>query len=278
MAVISSGKGSRSAAGSIRYVQFEKHSTNSRVTYTEGLECSPYYQDAIQDFKDVRDSFGKTGGRQAHHMVLAFSPKEEERFSKEELFQKAIDIAENTFPNHQVWLGMHDDTEHLHVHMIVNSINLESGNKLQIAGRKGMQAIMEKVQLRGREIGLDSELEVGKRKGRHGDVATHNIVERKLIEQGQSWKAEIARIAYEALQKAKSRKEFIKRCLDEGVVCTWEETRKHVTFAVEAEPDKKVRNGNLAKTFTMNEFSSKEKLEKVLSHNRTRGNDLGRGR
>lgn len=63
MAVISSGKGSRSAAGSIRYVQFEKHSTNSRVTYTDGLECSPYYQDAIQDFKDVRGSFGKTGGR-----------------------------------------------------------------------------------------------------------------------------------------------------------------------------------------------------------------------
>ena len=54
MAVISAGKGSHSAAGSIKYVQFEKKSTKPRIVFSEGIECSPYYKDAIQDFKCVR--------------------------------------------------------------------------------------------------------------------------------------------------------------------------------------------------------------------------------
>lgn len=145
MAVISAGKGSRSAAGSIKYVQFEKDSTHARIVISDGVECSPYYQDAIHDFACIRQTFNKENGRQVHHMVLAFSPEEKARFSQKELFNKSVDIAKAVFPQHQVWLGMHADTDHLHVHMIVNSVNFEAGRKLQIAGRKGMHELMEKV-------------------------------------------------------------------------------------------------------------------------------------
>lgn len=81
---------------------------------------------------------------------------------------------------------MHNDTKHLHVHIVINSINLETGNKLQIAGRKGMHDIIEKVQLKAHELGLDTTLSIGRKQYEQGHVVTHNIIEHKLIEHGKS--------------------------------------------------------------------------------------------
>ena len=268
MAVISAGKGSSSAAGSIKYVQYEKGTTNTRIIFSDGINCSPYYKDAIHDFELIRDTFQKYGGREAHHMVLAFSPSEEAKFTPKELFQKSIEIAKETFPNYQVWLGMHDDTEHLHVHIIINSINLETGNKLQIAGREGMYDIMERVQEKAHKLDLDDTLSIGRKQHEQGHVVTHNIVEHKLIEHGQSWKADIAEKVYTALEHAKSKTEFILRCNECGLICNWSNTRKHITFAYINEPLKKVRNTNLAKTFTLNNLSSKDTMQAIFRINK----------
>lgn len=268
MAVISAGKGSSSASGSIKYVQYQKNSTKSRILFSEGVECSPYYKDAIQDFTYIRDTYHKTGEREAHHMVLAYSPEEEQRFSKEELFNKAIQVAKETFPNHQVWLGMHNDTEHLHVHMIINSVNLETGKKLQIAGRKGMHEIMNKVQNICHRLDLDNTLDVGKRSQKEGQVVTKNIIEHKLIEQGKSWKADIAKRVYDALNTAESKMDFILECNERGLSCKWDDNRKHITFSYIDNPSLKVRNTNLAKTFTLNQLESKETIKKAFDINR----------
>lgn len=268
MAAISAGKGSGSASGSIKYVQYEKDSTRPRVLFSEGIECSPYYQDAIEDFAYIRDIHHKSGGREAHHMVLAYSPEEEKRFTKKELFDKAIKVSKGTFPNHQIWLGMHNDTDHLHVHMIVNSVNLETGKKLQIAGRKGMHEIMNKVQNICHSLELDNTLEVGKRSQKEGQVITHNIVEYKLIEQGKSWKADIAKRVYESLNAADSKMDFILNCNEKGVLCKWDDNRKHVTFCDMDNPSRKVRSANLAKTFTLKQLESKESMEKAFKANK----------
>ena len=88
MAVISAGKGSSSTAGSIKYVQYEKGTTNTRIIFSDGINCSPYYKDAIHDFALIRDTFQKYGGREAHHMVLAFSPSEEHTSNHSKVFQR----------------------------------------------------------------------------------------------------------------------------------------------------------------------------------------------
>lgn len=274
MAVISAGKGSSSAAGSMKYVEYEKNSSKPRVKYIEGIECSAYYQDAIEDFNHVRTVHNKHGGREAHHMVLAFSPDEEQRFSKAALFDKAVEVAKDAFPNHQVWLGMHDDTDHLHVHMIVNSVNLESGKKMQIAGRKGMHDLMERVQTKCTELGLDTGLEVGQRSQEQGRVSTHNIVEHKLIESGKSWKADVVEKVYTALQEAESKTDFILRCNERGLSCKWDDNRKNITFSYMDNPSKKVRNSNLAKTFTLDVLNTKESMQAVFQLNKERNLEM----
>lgn len=268
MAIISAGKGSHSAARSIRYVQFEKKSTNYRAIFSEGIDCSADYQAAIQDFQNVRNTYNKHGGREAHHMVISFSPEEEQRFTQESLFQKAVDIAKHTFPDYQIWLGMHDDTDHLHVHMIINSVNLNNGRKMQIAGRKGMHEIMKSVQEKCFELGLDEPGQIGKSIQEEGKVKTHNIVEYKLISKGISWKLDMAKTIYSALNNAKSKSDFIFQCNENGIFCKWDDKHKYITFSYIDDPSKKVRNSNLAKTFTLERLQSKETMQNVFDYNR----------
>lgn len=268
MAVISAGKASKSALGSMKYVEFEKHSSNHRAIFTAGIECSNYYLDASQDFQHVAHTFHKEGGRQAHHMVLAFSPEEERDFTPEQLMEKSIEVAKDVFPKHQIWLGMHDDTDHLHTHLIINAVNYETGKKLQIAGRKGMHEIMEKVQAKAQELGLDNHLEPGVKKDLNiGDIATHNTVERKILTGDNSWKKDMALTVLNALDTTTNPDEFIANCNDKGLGCSWEENRKHIVFYDLNDPHRKARASNLAKTFTLPDLTSKESLVLRLDNN-----------
>lgn len=44
---------------------------------------------------------------------------------------RAINYAENLAPNHQVAVYTHADTDHVHNHIVINSIDLETGRKYQ---------------------------------------------------------------------------------------------------------------------------------------------------
>ncbi|MGJ0271527.1 relaxase/mobilization nuclease domain-containing protein, partial [Streptococcus pyogenes] len=35
-----------------------------------------------------------------------------------------------SFPNHEIFIAIHNDKEHLHSHFIVNTVNFENGKKL----------------------------------------------------------------------------------------------------------------------------------------------------
>ena len=274
MAVISEGKASKSALGSMKYVEFEKYSTHHRAIFTVGIECSDHYLDAHQDFRNLAHAFGKEGGRQAHHMVIAFSPEEERDFTPQQLMEKSIEIAKDTFPDYQVWLGMHNDTDHLHTHLIINSVNYKTWKKLQIAGRKGMLEIMDKVQTKAHELGLDNNLEPGiKKQLAYGDIATRNAVERKVLSGDNSWKKDIAITVLESLETATSPDGFINNCNDRGLECSWEENRKHIVFYSLDTPSHKVRASNLAKTFTLPDLESKESLLQRLDNNWQKQND-----
>lgn len=269
MAVISAGKGSKGALGSLKYVVFEKKSSNIRVKLVSTINCSTHYKDAANDFKNIAAVHKKDGGREAHHMVLSFSKTETEKFNHQQLMDKAVEITTHTFPNHQVWLGLHTDTNHPHVHLIINSVNLENGKKLQIAGRKGMYEIMDKVQSKAQDLGLDTNLSVGKKKERsYGDINSRNTVELKVLNSNQSWKKDIALNVISALQKSDSTNAFIMHCANNGISCDWNPTKKHITFHLMSDPSKKVRASNLAKTFTLPELSDKDKILNRLNENR----------
>lgn len=57
-------------------------------------------------------------------------------------------------------------------------------------------------------------------------------------------------------------------CNEKGVLCKWDDNRKHVTFCYMDNPSRKVRSANLAKTFTLKQLESKESMEKAFKANK----------
>ena len=117
-------KRSASASRLVNYAE-------KRAVLKDGLNLDVNY--AKSQFKQVREVYGNQGKTQAYASRISFSPKEFD--PKNEIDQqKALDIAkevyQKTYPNQQVALYEHADTDALHIHAVVGAIDLETGRKM----------------------------------------------------------------------------------------------------------------------------------------------------
>ncbi|MGO3019271.1 MAG: relaxase/mobilization nuclease domain-containing protein, partial [Anaerococcus sp.] len=65
---------------------------------------------------------------QAHTVIQSFKPGE---VTPEQCNQIGLELAEKIAPNHQVAIYTHTDKDHYHNHIVINSIDLETGKKYQ---------------------------------------------------------------------------------------------------------------------------------------------------
>lgn len=106
-------------------------STSRAINYAEkraveksGLNCDVDY--AKSSFKASRELYGKTDGKQGHVIIQSFKPGE---VTPEQCNQLGLALAEKLAPNHQVAVYTHADTDHVHNHIVLNSIDLNTGKK-----------------------------------------------------------------------------------------------------------------------------------------------------
>ena len=106
-------------------------STSRAINYAEkraveksGLNCDVDY--AKSSFKASRELYGKTDGNQGHVIIQSFKPDE---VTPEQCNQLGLELAEKLAPNHQVAVYTHNDTDHVHNHIVINAIDLETGKK-----------------------------------------------------------------------------------------------------------------------------------------------------
>ncbi|MDH8823285.1 relaxase/mobilization nuclease domain-containing protein, partial [Staphylococcus warneri] len=109
----------KSASRAINYAE-------KRATEKSGLNCDVDY--AKSAFKQTRALYGKEDGIQAHTIIQSFKPGE---VTPEKCNQLGLELAEKIAPNHQVAVYTHTDKDHIHNHIVINSINLENGKKYQ---------------------------------------------------------------------------------------------------------------------------------------------------
>ena len=115
----------KSAAQELKYVLKERGDQD--VTDSSG--CS--IENAATDFESVRNEHGKNGGNQALHIVQSFSPKDSQKLSPEEFNSMGRALAEENFPGHQYVVRTHTDREHTHNHIVLNTVNAETGRKIE---------------------------------------------------------------------------------------------------------------------------------------------------
>lgn len=84
---------------------------------------------AYQQMKATKQMFGKTGGRQGYHFVISLKPGEG---TPEMMYDIAMRFAEEAFGGeYEAVVAVHTDREHLHAHIVINSVNMVTGYKFQ---------------------------------------------------------------------------------------------------------------------------------------------------
>ena len=162
----------KSASRAINYAE-------KRAEEKSGLNCDVDY--AKSAFKQTRALYGKENGVQAHTVIQSFKPGE---VTPEQCNQLGLELAEKIAPNHQVAVYTHTDKDHIHNHIVINSINLETGKKYQSNKQQ-----RELVKLQNDEICRKNGLSVPER-----DTAKlrYTQAESALLDKGKtSWKDEL---------------------------------------------------------------------------------------
>lgn len=124
MAIIKAIHSHASIGKAINYVTNE-HKTNPDLI--EGYNLDTY--DPITDMRLTQKLYNKTTGRTYMHYVQSFAP--EEKITPKEALQIAMETIEHShlFDGFEVLAATHTDTDHVHTHIIVNSVSFENGRK-----------------------------------------------------------------------------------------------------------------------------------------------------
>ena len=92
-----------------------------------GINCLS--EMAYRQMKATKQMFGKTGGRQGYHFVISLKPGEG---TPEIMYDIAMQFAEEAFAGeYEAVVAVHTDREHLHAHIVINSVNMVNGYKFQ---------------------------------------------------------------------------------------------------------------------------------------------------
>ena len=106
----------------IRYV-LNGDKTQEQIL-TAHLNCEPGRE--LRQMLETKSQYGKEAGVQYYHMIQSFRPGE---VSPELALEIARTLVEEHLPGYQAVIGVHVDKEHIHAHIIFNSVNADTGEK-----------------------------------------------------------------------------------------------------------------------------------------------------
>ena len=100
-------------------------SGDERSCFVSGINC--YADTAFEEMMNVKSLYGKTGGNAAYHCYQSFRPGE---VTPEECHRLGVELAEKMWGDkYQVLIATHLDRDHLHNHLVVNSVSFIDGKK-----------------------------------------------------------------------------------------------------------------------------------------------------
>ena len=250
----------------IEYV-LRQDKTSELLTYVTG----PYRHDEIdydlvyRTFLEEKKMWNKDTGRMYAHNIISWH--KDEQITPEQAFEFGKEFAEKWFSGFQTLVAVHKDKNHIHCHLVTNSVSYEDGRKLHNT-KKDLECMKQLTNQMCRERGLTIA-----EKGKHfdgseiekGEVIAWNKDKYNLFRQQvrDSFVADCAMAVLKALENCISKEKFIEKMKQFGWNVNWTEKRKHITF--QNQDGKKVRDSNLSKTFHLD--ISKEDLENEFDRN-----------
>ena len=228
------------------------------------------YDEVYQTWLAEKRLWDKDSGRMYAHNIISFH--KDEQVTPEQVLEIGKEFAEKFFPGHQYVIGVHQDKDHLHCHIVTNSVSYVDGMKLHQTKRD-----LEHQKEFTNNLCLERGLTIAE-KGHHFDGS--------VIEQGEitawskdkynllindakkSFVAECTIVIMEVVPQSASREEFISGMEERGWSVQWEDSRKHIVF--QNEDGKKVRDTNIEKTFAGMEVNKEALLNEFTRQNELR--------
>ena len=91
-----------------------------------GINCLP--DTAFEQMEETKNIFHKTGKRQGYHVIISFSP--EEKVTSEQAMYVLEHFAKDVLgDDYEAVYAVHIDREHMHGHLIWNSVSMTTGKK-----------------------------------------------------------------------------------------------------------------------------------------------------
>ena len=91
-----------------------------------GINCLP--DTAFEQMEETKNIFHKTGKRQGYHVIISFSP--EEKVTAEQAMYVLEHFAKEVLSDdYEAVYAVHTDREHMHGHLIWNSVSMTTGKK-----------------------------------------------------------------------------------------------------------------------------------------------------
>ena len=256
----------------IEYV-LRQDKTGKLLTYITGPYCHDEinYDLVYRTFLEEKKMWNKDTGRMYVHNIISWH--KDEQITPEQALEFGKEFAENWFSGFQTLVAVHKDKDHIHCHLVTNSVSYEDGRKLHNT-KKDLERMKQLTNQMCRERGLSVA-----EKGKHfdgsqiekGEVIAWSKDKYNLFRQQvkDSFVADCAMAVLKALENCISKEKFIEKMKQFGWNVNWTEKRKHITF--QNQEGKKVRDSNLFKTFHLD--ISKEGLENEFNGNRKKARD-----
>ena len=175
-------------------------------TLISGIHCMP--ETAMEEFQITKRQFHKEGGRTYYHIIQSFSP--DDKITPQMAHEIGKRFAEY-FPGYQIVIATHRNTDHIHNHIVMNSVNFETGRKFHQTAEE-LQAVKEYSNRLCEEYGL-SQTEV-----------------KSGFNRMPEWKQELRNLAYQVACRTRSKEDFIWEMRLHGYEVKWIDGQKYITF------------------------------------------------
>lgn len=216
-----------------------------------GKDCDP--DNIVNDFNMTQELYGKTGGGKYHHIIQSFSP--EDNITPEKAHEIGKELAESQFKGFEVFVVTHKDKDHIHNHLVVNSVSFENGLKYNASNKSLWDIKRESNRLCERENLKTLDLY-------HKAEKRISSAEKRIMDRGQiPWKDELRQIIDIARERTKDLQSF-REFLEKNFEIETRVTKNSISYK---HPDhgKAIRGRSLGDKYNKeeleNEFNGQEK-------------------
>lgn len=214
MAVIEAISSKANIKRIITYVTQYKKTTADLIT---GKDCIA--ESCLEEMLYTKNLYNKNGGRQYIHIIQSFDPKD--NLKPSQVHNAGLKLA-NTFNGFQVLVATHIDKEHLHNHLVINSVSFENGYKIQMS-KKDLQYLKDYSD----KICLEMGASVIPKKDKTNYIKRN---EYRVAERGESWKFKLINAIDLSMAESTCKEDFIKTMNKLGYQVNLTDTRKYITY------------------------------------------------